>query len=133
MASTPRSTSRAMNDDAFRSDPSARGPIVAPTTPDVKAAGENAADGSLGAAAAGLDTAASAVRNAAGDLPGGARVRTVAHATADRLGAGADYIRNHDAKRVMADVEGLLKSNPGTALLAAAAFGFLLGRTLSRD
>ena len=33
----------------------------------------------------------------------------------------------------MADVESLVKNNPGPALVVAAAFGFLLGRALSRD
>ena len=65
--------------------------------------------------------------------PGGETVRNVARATADRLSTGADYVRSHDAKRMMADVESFVKSNPGPALAIAAAFGFLLGRALSRD
>ena len=36
-------------------------------------------------------------------------------------------------KRMMADVESFVKSNPGPALAVATAFGFLLGRALSRD
>ena len=67
------------------------------------------------------------------DLPGGETVRNVARATADRLGSSAEYVRSHDAKRMMADVESFVKSNPGPALAVAAAFGFLLGRALSRD
>jgi ElaB/YqjD/DUF883 family membrane-anchored ribosome-binding protein len=31
------------------------------------------------------------------------------------------------------DVESFVKSNPGPALAVAAAFGFFLGRALSRD
>jgi ElaB/YqjD/DUF883 family membrane-anchored ribosome-binding protein len=81
----------------------------------------------------GLHTAASALHDRAGDLPGGETVRNIARATADGLGASADYVRSHNAKRMMADVETFVKSNPGPALAAAAAFGFLLGRTLSRD
>ena len=84
-------------------------------------------------AADGLDTAASALHDRADDLPGGETVRNVARATADRLSTGADYVRSHDAKRMMADVESFVKSNPGPALAIAAAFGFLLGRALSRD
>jgi ElaB/YqjD/DUF883 family membrane-anchored ribosome-binding protein len=84
-------------------------------------------------AADGLDTAASALQDRADDLPGGETVRKVARATADRLSTSADYVRSHDAKRMMADVETFVKSNPGPALAVAAAFGFLLGRALSRD
>ena len=99
------------------------------------AAGDAAAaiDESRSTAADGLDTAASALHDRADDLPGGDTVRNVARATADRLSTSADYVRSHDAKRMMADVETFVKSNPGPALAVAAAFGFLLGRALSRD
>ena len=81
----------------------------------------------------GLDTAASAIHERADNLPGGDTVRTFARATANRLSTSADYVRSHDAKRMMADVETFVKSNPGPALVAAVAFGVLLGRALSRD
>jgi hypothetical protein len=99
------------------------------------AAGDAAAalDEKRSTAADGLDTAASALYDRADDLPGGETVRKVARATADRLSTGADYVRSHDAKRMMADGESFVKSNPGPALAVAAAFGFLLGRALSRD
>ena len=67
-------------------------------------------------AADGLDTAASALHDRADDLPGGETVREFAHATADRLSTSADYVRSHDATRMMADVETFVKSNPGPAL-----------------
>ena len=99
------------------------------------AAGDAAAaiDDSRSTAADGLDAAASALHDRVDDLPGGETVRNVARATADRLSSSADYVRSHDAKRMMADVETFVKSNPGPALAVAAAFGFLLGRALSRD
>ena len=90
-------------------------------------------DESRSTAADGLDAAASALHDRAEDLPGGETIRNVARATADRLGSSAEYVRTHDAKRMMADVESFVKSNPGPALAVAAAFGFLLGRALSRD
>ena len=90
-------------------------------------------DDSRSTAADGLDAAASALHDRADDLPGGEAVRSVARATAGRLGSSAEYVRTHDAKRMMADVESFVKSNPGPALAVAAAFGFLLGRALSRD
>jgi ElaB/YqjD/DUF883 family membrane-anchored ribosome-binding protein len=98
--------------------------------------GRNAAeafDDSRSRAADGLDAAASSLQDRADDLPGGETVRTAARATVDRLSTSADYIRTHDAKRMMADAERFVKSNPGPALAVAAAFGFLLGRALSRD
>ena len=90
-------------------------------------------EGSDSTAADGLDAAASALDDRVADLPGGAPVRNVARATADRLGSSAEYVRTHDATRMMADVESFVKSNPGPALAIAAAFGFILGRVLPRE
>lgn len=84
-------------------------------------------------AAQGLDSAASALHESAGNLPGGDTVRNFARSTADRLSSSADYMRSHDARRMASDAESFVKSNPGPALVAAAAFGFLLGRAFSRD
>ncbi|MEQ1907390.1 MAG: hypothetical protein ABMA15_01115 [Vicinamibacterales bacterium] len=84
-------------------------------------------------AADGLDTAASALHGRADDLPGGDTVRNFARSTADRLSTSAKYMRSHDAKRMASDAETFVKSNPGPALVVAAAFGFLLGRAFSRD
>ena len=100
---------------------------------DAAGAATAAIDESRSTAADGLDTAASALHDRADDLPGGDTVRNFARATADRFSTSADYVRSHDAKRMMADVETFVKSNPGPALVVAAAFGFLLGRALSRD
>lgn len=85
------------------------------------------------AAADRLKQAAEAVRDRAPDLPGGDRVHQFAQTTADTLSTTADYIRTHDVHRVVEDVEAVVKRNPGPALLVAAAFGFLVGRALSRD
>jgi len=80
-----------------------------------------------------LDGVASAVQERVGELPGGQRVNEFASAAADRLSTTADYVRTHDAKRMMADVETVVKNNPGPALLVAAVFGFVLGRSLTRN
>ena len=80
-----------------------------------------------------LENVASTVHERADQLPGGPKVKEFAHAAADRLSTTADYLRSRDATRMMADVESLVKNNPGPALVVAAAFGFLLGRALSRD
>jgi ElaB/YqjD/DUF883 family membrane-anchored ribosome-binding protein len=60
-------------------------------------------------------------------------VKEFAHAAADRLTTTADYVRQHDVSRMMSDVETVVKNNPGPSLLAAAVFGFFVGRALSHD
>lgn len=80
-----------------------------------------------------LDSTASTIRDGADDLAGGSRARGLAEGAANRLGSAADYVRSHDANRMMRDVEHAVKTNPGPALVVAAAFGFLLGRALARD
>ena len=49
------------------------------------------------------------------------------------MGTAAGYVRDNDLKTMVADVQQLVKNNPGPALLGAAALGFLLARTFSRD
>ena len=119
--------------DAFARDLSQRQPSVAASMTEATGDAAAAIDDSRSTAADGLDTAASALHERADNLLGGDTVRNVARATADRLSSGADYVRSHDAKLMMAEVETLVKNNPGPALAVAAAFGFLLGRALSRD
>ena len=80
-----------------------------------------------------LGSAASAVRDRADQLPGGPKVQQFAHAAAEGLSTTADYMRSHDAKRMLADVKGVVKNNPGPSLIIAAAFGFMLGRARSRQ
>jgi ElaB/YqjD/DUF883 family membrane-anchored ribosome-binding protein len=78
-------------------------------------------------------TATKKVEDAVDELPSGQRVKEFASAAADRLSTTADYMRTHDAKRMMADVETVVKNNPGPALLVAAVCGFMLGRAITRD
>ena len=80
-----------------------------------------------------LGSAASAVRDRADQLPGGPKVQQFAHAAAEQLSTTADYMRNNDAKRMLADVERVVKNNPGPSLAIAAVFGFLIGRSLTRS
>jgi hypothetical protein len=90
-------------------------------------------DDSRSTAADRLETAASALRDKADRLPGGEKVSGFAHATADRLSTTADYVRTRDINRMSRDVVTLVKNNPGSSLLVAAVFGFLLGRAMTRD
>jgi len=84
-------------------------------------------------AASGLESAASTLHDKADNLPGAAKVSDLAHAAADKLGSTAEYVRDHDASRMAADVERIVRNNPGPALLTAAVVGFLVGRAMSND
>ena len=55
----------------------------------------------------------------ADSLPGGEKVSELAHAAADKLGATADYVRQHDVSGMAADLERIVRKNPGPALLTA--------------
>jgi len=95
-------------------------------------------DATRSAAADKLDTAATTLHDKADELPGGAKlaatkVAAAAHTTADTLESGAKYIRSHDVKGMMDDLQRLVKNNPGPALLGAALLGFLVARSFSRD
>ncbi len=128
-------------DDVHPADASGTiGQRVADTTREARAAVANMADaagrrvenGRVGVAER-LDGAASTVRDRADQVPGGPRVQEFAHAAADRLSTTADYLRRSDTARMKADVETMVKNNPGPAMLVAAMFGFLLGRALTRE
>ncbi len=90
-------------------------------------------DENRGAAASGLQKAATAIHEKADGLPGGEKVTSMAHAAADKLSSTADYVRDHDVNKMMADVEALVKRNPGPALIAAAVIGFLVGRAFTSN
>ena len=100
---------------------------------DVGRSAADSIDENRGAAATGLEKAASAIHHTAESLPGGEKVSRLAHAAADKLSSTAGYVREHDLTRMMADVETLVKNSPGPALLAAAAIGFLVGRAFSSN
>lgn len=81
--------------------------------------------------AGGLETAASTLHEKAESLPGGEKVSGLAHSAADKLSTTADYVRQHDVNSMMADVQEMVKKNPGPALLLSAVLGFLLARAFS--
>ena len=84
-------------------------------------------------AAGGLESAARALHEKADSLPGGETVGSLAHSTADKLSSTAEYVREHDVTSMMADVEQLVRKNPGPSLLVAAVIGFLVGRAFSSN
>jgi ElaB/YqjD/DUF883 family membrane-anchored ribosome-binding protein len=84
-------------------------------------------------AASGLEDAADTLRQRADQLPGGEKVTNMAHNAADKLSATADYVRENDFSSMVKDVEGIVKKNPGPALVVAGVLGFLLARAFSSD
>ena len=83
-------------------------------------------------AAGGLDTAASALRDTAGQVGGGEKLNAFAQAAAGRLNTTADYVRKNDANEMLGDVAKLVKDNPKASLLVAATLGFIVGRATTR-
>ena len=100
---------------------------------DVARTAADAADDRRSMAADRIDTAASALRDNAGSLPGGDRMARAAHATADGLETTADYVRSRDLGGMMSDMQSLVKRNPALTLAAAAAVGFIVGRATRND
>ena len=90
-------------------------------------------DGQRAEAAHGLENAGANLHATAQTLPDGARITRAAHAAADTLTHTAEYIRKHDAAKMMADAKRVVKDNPAFAMLGAALIGFALGRLWSRD
>jgi hypothetical protein len=84
-------------------------------------------------AAGGIESAASTLHQKADNLPGGESVKGAAHAAADASNSTADYVRENGVKSMLADVQKIVKNNPGPALLTAAVLGFLVARTFSRE
>ena len=84
-------------------------------------------------AASGLEDAADTLHQRADQLPGGEKVTNMAHTAADKLSATADYVRENDFSSMVNDVEGIVKKNPGPALVVAGVLGFLLARAFSSD
>ena len=126
--------------DHVAAEPSTLGEKISDTAGQVKdkisdlgRAAADKIDHNRGAAASGLQHAASALHDNAESLPGGEKVSSLAHATAETLSSTADYVRDHDVNRMMADVETLVKNNPGRSLLAAGVIGFLVGRAFSSN
>jgi ElaB/YqjD/DUF883 family membrane-anchored ribosome-binding protein len=90
-------------------------------------------DEKRGPTADALENAASTLHDKAEDLPGGATVKSVAHSAAEKLESTAGYIREHDIRGMLSDVEDIVKRNPGPSLLIAAAMGFFIGRAFREE
>jgi ElaB/YqjD/DUF883 family membrane-anchored ribosome-binding protein len=93
----------------------------------------NQIDANRDVAASGMEKAALLLHEKAESLPGGEKITHLANGAAQKLGWTAGYIREHDVNTMMADAEILIRNNPGTSLLTAAALGFLVGRSFGRS
>lgn len=85
-------------------------------------------------AAESLHSTAESLRT--GAQTGSEKISNLATAAADRLESTSSYLRDHDVRGMMGDLEKVVRRNPGPSLIAAAAFGFLLGSAIrggSRD
>jgi len=80
-----------------------------------------------------LESAASALHEKAGSLPGGERVAGMAHGAADKMRATADYVRDHDVSDMVSGVGSFIQRYPAQALISAVAIGFLIGRSFRSD
>ncbi|HEY7391043.1 MAG TPA: hypothetical protein VH640_21175 [Bryobacteraceae bacterium] len=87
-------------------------------------------DESRAPAADKLEGAASVLHNRADSLPGGERVANLAHAAAGKMQATADYVRQHNVKDMMDDLNGFVRKHPVQSMFAAVVAGFLVGRAL---
>jgi hypothetical protein len=94
--------------------------------------GDGPLEGQRASLAQGMDSAASTLREDAGRMPGGERVASAAHGAAGALETAADYVRDHDVREALSDVQRLVKRHPGATLLTVAALGFLLARAFTR-
>ena len=77
-----------------------------------------------------MDNAANQIRERGESLPGGERTTEIASMAADKVEATSDYVREHDVKDMMSDLETLVRNHPTQSLVVAAAAGFLVGRML---
>lgn len=87
-------------------------------------------DRNLKSAAGAMENTASKLRKAPNT---GGRLGSMAHTTADKLEAGAQYFRDHDSQDMFREVGNYTRKQPAVALGIAAAVGFLIGMSLQRD
>ncbi|HUS07517.1 MAG TPA: hypothetical protein VMZ52_14515 [Bryobacteraceae bacterium] len=88
-------------------------------------------DSSRESAAESLQSTASSLRS--GAEIGSQSINNFASRAAGSIEQTAQYMREHNVRGMVSDVQEMVKRNPGPSLIAAAAFGFLLGAALRRD
>ena len=82
-------------------------------------------------AAGALESTAGKMHNAAD--AGAQKISSAVHSAAEGVQSTATYLREHDTRRMLSDLEDVVRSRPGQSLLIAAAIGFLVGRAFRND
>jgi ElaB/YqjD/DUF883 family membrane-anchored ribosome-binding protein len=67
------------------------------------------------------------------DQPSINDLSTLVEGARDGLEAAAESVRTADGRQMLATLEAFIKNNPGVSLTVAAAFGFVVGRSIRRD
>jgi len=62
----------------------------------------------------------------------GQAISDVANKTAEKIESTANYIRDHDFRGMLVDIEHVVRRNPTPALIGAIGLGFLLGAAVRR-
>ena len=62
----------------------------------------------------------------------GQAITDVANRTAEKIDSTANYIRDHDFRGMLVDIEQVVRRSPTPALIGAIGLGFLLGAALRR-
>ncbi len=85
-------------------------------------------DEGRGATAGALQSTANSLRSTA--QSSGEAISNVANRTAEKLESTANYVRDHDFRGMMKDLEEVVRRNPAPSLCAAVGLGFLMGAAL---
>jgi len=133
MAGNTTSFNESISDESMGEKLSGAASQVKNTASDLGRAAIDKIDENRDAAASGMERASSALHENAESLPGGEKMSDFAHTAADKLSSSAQYIRENDSSRMMADVETLVKNNPVSSLVAAGVLGVLVGRAFSSN
>jgi hypothetical protein len=59
-------------------------------------------------------------------------ISDAANRTAEKLDSTANYVRDHDFRGMVGDIQRVIRRNPTPALIGALGLGFLLGSALRR-
>ncbi|HEY6340054.1 MAG TPA: hypothetical protein VIY49_01065 [Bryobacteraceae bacterium] len=83
-------------------------------------------------------TAAGALESTAGKMhhaadAGAQKISSAVHSAAEGVQSTATYLREHDTRQMLSDIEDVVRKRPGQSLLMAAAVGFLVGRAFRHD
>jgi ElaB/YqjD/DUF883 family membrane-anchored ribosome-binding protein len=126
---TPVKPAGGYSDVSERSDSSTRERVADQAREQAEHAREVASE-QRDRAAHGMERAADTIREHSDQIPGGQRTTDMANRAADQVEGVATYLQDADMSAIMQDVERVVRDHPRESLIAAAAVGFLVGRSL---